>query len=161
MVEQMQEDGQKMAAFGERLEEKEYSDVWKRYTLGYRNAADTLLQHIKSADQKIAKLEEQTKYLVALLKENNISMGKLLKENQTTVRMVEKSSIRPYSGDVLAWREQILGVRNGEDEVLKAQERNQLQMEDISAEIRTQRKTAAEISNELIPMFSDAKDAVQ
>lgn len=110
-------------------------------------------QKNEDSEKRITELQEQVHHLVGLLKDNNVAMGQLFKQNQETVRAVENSSIRPFSPDALEWKEQLVGMLNTEEEVLKLQERSRIQLEDIAAEIQAQHKASMEVSERFIPLF--------
>ncbi len=120
------------------------------------------LEQLRKKSEETAKetqeLSEQVRYLVGLLKENNIAMGQLLKENQTTMRMTEKFQFAPDAKEVSEWRESLLGMHNVEDEILKLQERNRIQLEDIAEEVQAQNKAEKEIRDTLSPMFTKARE---
>lgn len=122
------------------------------------NMITQMQNKVSKADEKVNRLQEEVHRLVGLLKDNNVAMGQLLKQNQSTIRMIEKSSMHSFAEDVSVWKEQIAGMRNTEDEIMKLQERNKMQLEDIVSEMQVQRKAYLELSDELIPMFANAKD---
>lgn len=133
----------------------------RSYAVDFEATVGQLQQQLQEEQEHVEQLQEQVRYLVGLLKDNNVSTAKLLKQNQSTIRMVERSSIRPYSSEVAEWKEQIIGIRNTEEEVLKLQERNKIQLEDITSEVQAQKKAALEVSDELIPMFRHAKEYME
>ncbi|MCC8168743.1 MAG: hypothetical protein LIO37_05335, partial [Clostridiales bacterium] len=123
-----------------------------------KNELETMQQKNAQTEQRITELSEQVRYLVGLLRENNVSMSQLLKEQQGTVSAVEKYAIPPYSGEALEWREQVLGLRNTDEEILKLQERNRIQLEDIGEEIQTQNRAEKEIKETITPIFEEARN---
>lgn len=130
----------------------------RSFTSSFDEVVEELGRIVGESDKKIDELAEHSHHLVGLLKNNNVATNKLFKQNQLTVRMVDQASIRPFSGDVIECKEQLTGIRNAEEEILKLQERSQIQMEDIESEIRAQKKASLELSDELIPMFGHAKE---
>lgn len=130
----------------------------RSFAADFESATAKIIQQMKEEQEHVAKMEEQIHKLVGLLKDNNVSMSKLLKMNQNTIRMVERSSIRPYSTEVAEWKEQIIGLRNTEEEILKLQERNKMQLEDITSEVQAQKNASREVSDELTPMFGHAAE---
>ena len=123
-----------------------------------KSELELMQQKTEDAEKQIQETSEQVRYLVGLLKENNIAMGQLLKENQTTMRMMEKFQFSPDAKEISEWREQILGMHNVEDEILKLQERNRIQLEDIAEEVQAQNKAEKEIRDILMPAFTKARE---
>lgn len=130
----------------------------RSFTSNFDEVVEAMKKIVEESEKKIDELAEQSHHLVGLLKNNNVATNKLFKQNQRTVRMVEQASIRPFSGDIMEWKEQLTGIRNVEEEILKLQERSLIQVEDIESEIDAQKKASMELSDELIPMFGHAKE---
>ncbi len=146
---QRMSDGAKMTAAAGVLENRA-ADI--------RSELESLQQKNAESEQYITELSEQVRYLVGLLRENNVSMSQLMKEHQGTVQMMAKYSIPAYSGEVSEWREQLLGLRNTDEEILKLQERNRIQLEDIGEEIQAQTRAEKEVRDTITPIFEEARD---
>ena len=145
---QRMSDGAKLTAAAGLLENRA-SDI--------RSELEALQQKNAESEQYITELSEQVRYLVGLLRENNVSMAQLMKDHQTTVQTMEKYAIPPYSGEALEWREQLLGLRNTDEEILKLQERNRIQLEDIGEEIQAQNRAEKEVKETITPIFEEAR----
>lgn len=111
----------------------------------YDDELAVLKESQNKQDEVIAKLEEQIHYLVGLLTENNLSTSKLMKQCKDTCDELAKSSARDYSNDIALVKESILTVRSAEEEMLKAQERNKIQIEDIRGEFQLQQEQAKDV----------------
>ena len=91
--------------------------------------------------------------LVTLLKDNNVATGKLMKQCNDTAKFIEKTSIHTLSEGMSPFRDQIIGLKNVEEEIVKAEERNRMQMSDIREEMVAQQKNENEIIDLLNPIF--------
>ena len=87
-----------------------------------------------------------------------MATGKLLKSNEKAVKLLENPDILAFSDEVSQWKEQIVGLLNVDEEVLKAKERNRLQLEDIEGEIQLQNQKQEEISQSLMKSMKQAKE---
>ena len=132
----------------------------RNYAVDFETAITSVENKLAATEEQFEKLQEEVRHLVTLLKDNNISTGKLLKQSQSTVKLVEQVSVQPFSPLVSRWKEVVTGTRNTEEEILKLQERNRIQLEDIANEMQVQRKATIEIEDELVPIFTDAKEYI-
>ncbi len=107
--------------------------------------------------QEITDLSDQVRYLVGLLKENNMAMAQMMRELDTTVRTMERAEVPVSSADASQWREGVQGMHDADAEILKIQERNRIQLEDVAEEIQTQNRAEKEIRDTLTPVFAKAK----
>ena len=60
-----------------------------------------------------------------------------------------------------ACRQQIVSIRNTQEEIIKFEERNKLQIEDAYAEISTQRKNSVEIKSTVDKMLDYSRERVR
>ena len=63
-----------------------------------------------------------------------------------------------FSEEVAQWKEQVVGLLNVDEEVLKAKERNRLQLEDIEGEILLQRQKLDEVTQSVSKSMKQAKE---
>lgn len=115
-------------------------------------------QEINESENKIQQLEEQIGLVVGLLKDSNVTAVKHMKDCQEAVKYMDNMSNRDFSKDIENYKEKILGMKNQEEEVLKYEERNRLQLEDMVEELKTQRKQDLEIEEKLKVVFQYASD---
>jgi methyl-accepting chemotaxis protein len=114
----------------------------------YESAAGALKGQIGESEQRIEVLEETIHHLVGLLKENNVGTAKLMRSAEALVQQTKKAAIRDFSGDLVSVKEEITGIYNLEEEIIKSGERSRMQLEDILEEIRTQQENGNEIAAE-------------
>ena len=130
----------------------------RQYAGNYEEALSEFRAELDASDKRISELEETIHHLVSLLKDNNVATGKLIKSNEKAVKLLENPDILAFSDEVSQWKEQIVGLLNVDEEVLKAKERNRLQLEDIEGEIQLQNQKQEEISQSLMKSMKQAKE---
>ncbi|MFR4350353.1 MAG: hypothetical protein ACLT3H_01645 [Roseburia sp.] len=108
----------------------------------YEQEAVGLQEQIAASDARIAELEEQVRHLNELLKENNISMGRLYKECMQNMSAYEAGQIglRDLISESLLGRMDAL--QQSERENLKIEERILLRIGDIQDELKEQMGSA-------------------
>lgn len=125
----------------------------RNYAKNYEEAAKGLEQKLIASDEKIAELEEVIHHLVGLLKDSNMGMAHLMKEFGYLNKQVEGSAMQPFSKEVKEARELVVELKNGAEEIIKSEERNRIQMDDITEEIESQKKSEQEVLGELQKLF--------
>lgn len=130
----------------------------RQYAGNYEEVVSELRAELDASDKRISELEETIHHLVSLLKDNNMTTAKLLKSNEKSVKLLENPDILAFSDEVTQWKEQLVGLLNVDEEVLKAKERNRLQLEDIEGEIQLQNQKQEEISTSLTKSMKQAKE---
>lgn len=117
----------------------------RTFSENYEREARGLTEQLEQSKQRAAELEEQIHYLNELLKENNISMGKLYKDSTQNLTAYEEGQI-DISGLV---SEEILGRTDGlrlsEQECANTQERMLLHMDGVWEEMQECKNGADEL----------------
>ncbi len=121
----------------------------------YDDSVRGLKERIEASDQRIGELENTIHHLVGLLKENNVAAAKLMRDAQTTEKLMDQAADRNFPEELTPMREELMGLRNSEEEIIKSEERNRLQLEDILGEIETQRKNGEEAASEWKRFYDD------
>lgn len=132
----MGESGSRFVAAAEEI--RAYSDTYER-------EARELKEQLKDTDARIAELEEQAHHLAELLKENNISMGKLYKDSSQSMAAYEEQQIELKGlmpEDVVG---RVDALRQSEEENAGTQERMLGQMEEICEELEELKGGADEL----------------
>lgn len=129
------------------------SEQVRNMSLLYEEMIQQIHQILLDSEVKIARMEDKFQQLVTLLKDNNVATGKLMKQCNDAAQFIEKSSIRVFSEEISPFRDQIVGLKNVEEEIVKAEERNRMQMSDIREEMVAQQKNENEIIDLLNPIF--------
>lgn len=111
----------------------------------YEQEAEALSGQLEKTDGRIAELLEQVHHLNELLKENNISMGRLYKDCLQSMAAYEAGQINLRS----LIPENVVGradaLRQAEQENAKIEERVLLQLGDIRDELTEQKSSADEL----------------
>jgi hypothetical protein len=110
-------------------------------------------RQIEEDAQRIEELEEQVHRLVALLKENNISTTRLMK---SCTELVESTDALTESLGMERLGEighQVTALRNADEEIVKSEERNRMQTEDLASEFAAQKTHQTEIQQMMDPVF--------
>lgn len=123
----------------------------------YEQTTLSLKEEVEDSYQKIQELEDTIHRLVVLIKDGNIATTRLLKKCQQTEKMIKHSAMRDFSEDLVLMRDKVVGMRNLDEEVLKCEERNKLQMQDIQEEVLRQKNEFAELESDLSYLFDTAE----
>ena len=132
----------------------EAAESIREASVSYDSAIDAVEQELSEAKAEISALKEQVSHLVGLLKDNNVATTRLMKQgvelnHEISVDMIE------------ACRQQIVSIRNTQEEIIKFEERNKLQIEDAYAEISTQRKNSVEIKSTVDKVLDYSRERVR
>lgn len=172
-LEDMAENGRKMSvmALNAAIEAGRMGDSAKQFVavseeirqtaLGYEKAALAMKEEIQSSKAKIAELEETIHYMVALTKESNMGAARILKKSQETQNLVNQSSMRDFSEDMILIRDKVVGMRNLDEEVAKCGERNKLALSDVSEELLGQKNKVVELESDLSYLFDAAEEQLR
>jgi methyl-accepting chemotaxis protein len=125
----------------------------RNYAKRYEESAKELMDKVAASEEKVAEMEEVIHHLIALLKEGNIGMAHLMKDVNSLKQHVDKNPPQEYSGELRKLREVVTEWKNGAEEIIKSEERSRIQMDDISEEVESQRKSEQEITGELQKLF--------
>ena len=123
----------------------------RTYAVNYDKLIAEARQQLTEADARIAQLEEHVHHLVSLLKDNNMSTTRLMKSCKEAVKDADRM-IHGIQVEVLTeMQNQITALRNSDEEITKSEERNRMQMEDLTEEVLTQQKNQKEIVQMMDP----------
>jgi hypothetical protein len=117
----------------------------RNYAANYDQAIADSKKEIEASSQKIEELEEQVRRLVALLKENNISTAKLMKTCSETAEHADALAESAQIDRLTEISHQVTTLRNADEEIVKSEERNRMQTEDLAAEFAAQKRHQTEI----------------
>ncbi len=138
----------------------EAAESIREASVSYDSAIDAVKQELSEAKAEISALKEQVSHLVGLLKDNNVATTKLMKQGVELNHVF--SQCDEISVDMIeACRQQIVSIRNTQEEIIKFEERNKLQIEDAYAEISTQRKNSAEIKSTVDKVLDYSRERVR
>ena len=144
----MGEDGKKFVSVSESIRQE---------ALDYEKTALEMKEELVEAQKRVKELEEVIGRLVSLMKDGNKGNNRLLKKSMELNKSVTNSSMRDFTEDVTVFRDQIVAMRNLDEEVSKLGERNQIQLNDIQEELQKQNKDISELESDLSHMFDEAQ----
>jgi len=127
----------------------------------YEKAALSMKEELENSKEKIKELEEVVYHLVSLLKETNMGPARLMKKCQETNQLIQNSSTRDYSEDMILLRDKVIGMRNLDEEIAKIGERNKIQLSDIGEDILNQKKELAELESNISHLIDTAMEQLQ
>jgi len=133
----------------------------RQTAVSYEKAAAAMKEEVAASRETIAELEETIAHLISLMKENNVGTAKLFKKCQETQQFVEASSMRDFSEDLILIRDQVVKMRNLDEEIAKCAERNKIQLSDIQEDIQNQKQELAEMESDLLHLLDSAEEQLQ
>jgi methyl-accepting chemotaxis protein len=128
----------------------------RSYARQYEQAVARLKEKMAHSDEQLKTLEENIRYIISLLKDNNVATTKLMRDCEALQKKVEQSVNCDFSEDFRKVREELVGMKNAEEEIMKAEERNQMQFEDIRGEVESQEVNEREIAEEWGNIYQSA-----
>ena len=134
------------------------SEEVRSFSQKYVEAANQLLEEVKESESRIAGMEEVIHHLVGLLKENNVSTTKLMRSAQELQLSAEQTVIYGDCKKLDAIREDLIDIYNNQEEVVKAEERSRMHLEDMREEIDNQKQNRQELEAFLVPLMERAQE---
>ena len=125
----------------------------------YETAALTLKEEITASHEKILEIEETIKYLIALIKGNNLAAANLFKRCQETQKFIEKSGTPDFSEDLMLIRDKIVSMRNLDEEIVKSAERSKIQLNDIKEEVQNQKAVFLEAESDVLHLLDSVEES--
>ena len=115
-------------------------------------------KRLVDSDERIAELEEQVHRMVTLLKENNVAMTKLMKSCQEATRYAQEWNQLNPCPKFQEMENQVVVLRNADEEITKSEERNRMQTEDFMEEMERQKNNFDEILQSMEAVYRHASD---
>lgn len=115
-------------------------------------------KRLVDSDERIAELEEQVHRMVTLLKENNVAMTKLMKSCQEATRYAQEWNQLNPCPKFQEMENQVVVLRNADEEITKSEERNRMQTEDFMEEMERQKNNFDEILQSMEVVYRHASD---
>ncbi len=137
------------------------SEEIRQTALTYEKAAAEMKEEVVKSREKIAELEDTIHHLVSLMKENNVGTARLMKKSQETSKMIQSSSMRDFSDDMIEIRGKVVAMRNLDEEIAKCAERSKIQLSDIQEEVQNQKKDVTELESDLSHLFDIAEEQLK
>ena len=125
----------------------------RSYAANYDAIIEESRTQLAESKQQIAELEEQMHHLIGLLKENNIATARLMKSCAEVTRGADAVKEASLSEALSSVVNDIVGLRNADEEIVKSEERNRMQLEDLAEEFHSQQKNQQEIGQMVDPLY--------
>lgn len=129
------------------------AEAIRSYASHYDEVIGKAREQLADAEEEVQRLEEEVHRLVSLLKENNIVTAKLMKSCGDVVKEAEKAREASIDEDLELLMNQVTILRNADDEIVKSEERNRMQLEDLAEELDAQMKNQNELAKMADPFF--------
>ena len=114
--------------------------------------AQTRLQ-LEQSDERLSELENQVHHLITLLKDNNIATAKLMNLCQDAVNKSDALNHNSLMDDFIEIQNKMSTLRNADEEIVKSEERNRMQVDDLNEEFLAQQKNQKEIFRMIDPLY--------
>ena len=114
--------------------------------------AQTRLQ-LEQSDERLSELENQVHHLITWLKENNIATAKLMNLCQDAVNKSDALNHNSLMDDFIEIQNKMSTLRNADEEIVKSEERNRMQVDDLNEEFLAQQKNQKEIFRMIDPLY--------
>lgn len=118
----------------------------RTYAANYDKVIAQTREQLEQSDDRLNELEKQVHHLITLLKENNIATAKLMKLCQDAVNKADALSQNPLMDDFIEIQNQMSALRNADEEIVKSEERNRMQVDDLNEEFLAQQKNQKKFS---------------
>lgn len=125
----------------------------RTYAANYDEAVKAVQEKLEKSEEKISELEEQVHRMVTLLKDNNVSAAKLMKSGREMTERADLAASESLSEQIVEIGNRLTVIRNSDEEILKTEERNRMQLEDLAAEFDAQRANQKEILKGIDPLY--------
>lgn len=129
----------------------------RAYTSGFVGVVSGLEQELDEAKKENEELKSQVSKLIKLIKDNNVVTANLMKKCIENISASEQISILESVNDVSALKDKIIDITNTQEEILKEEERNKLQIQDIYSEFELQQNHEKELYDALLPILRETK----
>lgn len=124
----------------------------------YGEAIQKMQDQLKASEEEIGKLEQKVHKMVILQKDNNVAASKLMKQCNTLEKKLDSNLLRPAEEAITEVRKQVIGFKNAGEEMVKAQERSRIIMDDITEEFAVQQKIILDMEDAVAPIFEAVQD---
>lgn len=125
----------------------------RTYAANYDKVIAQTREQLQQSDDRLTELEKQVHHLITLLKENNIATAKLMKLCQDAVNKADALSQNPLMDDFIEIQNKMSTLRNADEEIVKSEERNRMQVDDLNEEFLAQQKNQKEIFRMIDPLY--------
>ena len=126
----------------------------------YERIVASVKNKLEAEESRIQKLEEQAGILAGILKENNILETEMLKHFEETKETAAKASKDGVLEELAEMKERIAGLCNAEQEIVKVQKRNQIQLGDMKEEYQAWQEITDDAVQLIQPVMESATEYI-
>ena len=126
----------------------------------YERIVASVKNKLEAEESRIQKLEEQAGILAGILKENNILETEMLKHFEETKETAAKASKDGVLEELAEMKERIAGLWNAEQEIVKVQKRNQIQLGDMKEEYQAWQEITDDAVQLIQPVMESATEYI-
>lgn len=137
------------------------SEEIRQTALGYEKEALLMKEELKNAQERINELEEFVHRFVSLIKDGNVSTTKLMKKSMEINKMLKSSPMRDFSEDMILMRDKVVALRNLDEEIAKAGERNKISLGDIQEELENQKNDLRELESDVTFIIDETQSKIR
>ena len=120
-----------------------------------------LRAELNDSYKDIQELEDTIHHLMGLLMESNKAATKLVMKFAGYEKLVKTTSMRDFSEDLAEIKDEVMGLRNTDEEISKCAERSKLQTEDVQEEMLAIKKEIAEIESDISYLMDVAEQKAE
>lgn len=122
----------------------------------YDKAVLNLRTKLEQSQNRINELEEQVHLVVRLLRENNVTAATVMKSCDALGRKMEKERANGLADQTVNLKNQVMILKNADEEIIKSGERNRMQMDDLIGEFTAQQENQKELYEMMDLIFRHA-----
>lgn len=111
----------------------------------YDKAVLGLRTKLEQSQSRIGELEELVHLVVRLLRENNVTAANVMKSCDALARKMDRERADGLSEETVNLKNQVMILKNADEEIIKSEERNRMQMDGLSGEFTAQQKNQVEL----------------
>ena len=126
----------------------------------YERIVASVKNKLEAEESRIQKLEEQAGILVGILKENNILETEMLKHFEEAKETAAKASKDGVLEELAEMKERIAALWNAEQEIVKVQKRNQIQLGDMKEEYQAWQEITDDAVQLIQPVMESATEYI-
>lgn len=120
--------------------------------LEYDKKLDAIREKVAESQESVASFKETTSMLVGMLKDNNVTVNKLMKDSYELSQDIEKCDTLSVE-TIKSCKEKLALVKDDEEDTIKIEERNIMSIDDIKAEIKAWEENTSEIKSTVDEIF--------
>lgn len=135
----------------------EASEEIRKAALEYETSISAMQEELQAAQSSIDELEEFVFRLVSLIKESSVATSKIRKQSAEILSRGVDCSKHDFAEDFASIRAKVVSMRNLDEEIVKASERNKIQLSDIRQDMEEQKKDLQELESDLDDLFDEER----